>query len=151
MVASELIIVVSVEQLYAFFYTLPTPAVSSGSTISTSSHTSPLDVGGIPHPPSASSSSGWSTFSPRLEFARQGVGSRTKAWRFTDINKDYSFSPTYPAKMVVPSRISDSTLSYAGKYRSKGRIPALTYLHWANQVRPSLAFSFCSLVDMVAA
>ncbi len=33
---------------------------------------------------------------------------------------------------MVPSRISDSTLAYAAKYRSKARIPALSYLHWAN-------------------
>jgi hypothetical protein len=71
-------------------------------------------------------------YNPRTEFSRQGLGTRTKAWRFTDINKDYSFCPTYPSKLVVPSRISDSTLVYTGKYRSKGRIPALTYLHWAN-------------------
>ncbi|ODN73911.1 hypothetical protein L202_07419 [Cryptococcus amylolentus CBS 6039] len=92
----------SVEQLYAFFYVAPSPG------------------------------KGWQTYNARAEFARQGLGTRTKAWRFTDINKDYSFSPTYPNKLVVPSRISDSTLSYAAKYRSKARIPALTYLHWAN-------------------
>ncbi|WVQ72356.1 hypothetical protein IAR50_001907 [Cryptococcus sp. DSM 104548] len=92
----------SVEQLYAFFYVSPAPG------------------------------KGWQTYNPRAEFARQGLGTRTKAWRFTDVNKDYSFSPTYPSKLVVPSRISDSTLSYAAKYRSKARIPALTYLHWAN-------------------
>lgn len=79
-----------------------------------------------------------------------GVGSRTRAWRFTDINKDYSVStvgffssdldlplviqlcPTYPARLVVPTKISDATLQYAAKYRSKGRIPVLAYLHWAN-------------------
>ncbi|KAJ9123898.1 hypothetical protein QFC22_000687 [Naganishia vaughanmartiniae] len=61
-----------------------------------------------------------------------GLGTRTKAWRFTDINKDYTYSPTYPAKLVVPSRISDAVLAYASKYRSKARIPALSYLHWAN-------------------
>jgi hypothetical protein len=72
-------------------------------------------------------------YNPRTEFARQGVGSRTRAWRFTDINRDYNFSPTYPAKLVVPTRISDSVLAYAAKYRSKARIPALSYLHWANQ------------------
>lgn len=94
----------SVEQLYAFFYVPPSPGT------------------------------GWTVFNHRTEFARQGLGARTKAWRFTDINKDYSFSPTYPSKLVVPSRISDSTLTYAGKYRSKARIPALTYLHWANNV-----------------
>lgn len=81
-----------------------------------------------------------------------GVGVRTKAWRFTDINKDYSvsdvqlpsihhltkllqFASTYPSKLVVPARISDATLTYAGKHRSKARIPALSYLHWSNYVR----------------
>ena len=71
-------------------------------------------------------------YDPKREFARQGLGSRSKAWRFTDINAQYAFCPSYPALMAVPSRISDTTLSYAAKYRSKARIPALTYLHWAN-------------------
>lgn len=82
----------------------------------------------------AAAADGWGCYNPRHEFARQGLGTRTKAWRFTDINKDYSFCPTYPSKLVVPSRISDSVLAYAAKYRSKARIPALTYLHWANHV-----------------
>lgn len=71
-------------------------------------------------------------YDAKKEFARQGIGSRSKAWRFTDINAQYAFCPTYPALMAVPSRISDTTLSYAAKYRSKSRLPALTYLHWAN-------------------
>ncbi len=131
----------SLEQLYAFFYKPPTPLPA-----------------GLVGP-------GWTVYNPREEFARMGVGSRTRAWRFTDINKDYSvrvglrrgagaqpltplvlqFSPTYPAKMmVVPAKISDAVLVYAGKYRSKARIPALTYLHWANHVRlPSPRLSGC--------
>lgn len=36
--------------------------------------------------------------------------------------------------MVVPSKISDNTLNYAAKYRSKARIPALSYMHWHNSV-----------------
>ncbi|KAL7419126.1 phosphatidylinositol-3-phosphatase ymr1 [Cryptotrichosporon argae] len=105
----------NIDQLYAFFYTLPT--ASSGS----------VQAG-----PSPATPSGWSAYNPRAEFARQGVGSRTKAWRFTDINREYAFCPTYPAKLVVPSRISDSVLAHAAKYRSKARIPALTYLHRTN-------------------
>ncbi|KAE8271758.1 hypothetical protein A4X09_0g586 [Tilletia walkeri] len=81
---------------------------------------------------SSSSHNGWKFYDPKKEFTRQGIGSRTKAWRFTDLNQTYSFSPTYPNQLVVPSRISDQTLNYAAKYRSKARIPALTYLHWAN-------------------
>ncbi|EGN95533.1 hypothetical protein SERLA73DRAFT_95032 [Serpula lacrymans var. lacrymans S7.3] len=101
----ELTVAPSVNHLYAFFYT-PNP----------------------PYP----TNTGWSLYSPREEFGRMGVGTRTKAWRFTDINKDYSFCPTYPSRLIVPTKISDTTLQYASKYRSKGRIPALTYLHWAN-------------------
>lgn len=109
----------------------------------------------VPNPP-LPTSNGWSIYSPREEFGRMGVGTRTKAWRFTDINKDYSvsasrpmrswclyvisrkflqFCSTYPARLVIPTRISDTTLQYASKYRSKCRIPALTYLHWSNYVR----------------
>lgn len=118
----------SVTQLYAFYY--------------------------VPNPPFPVSN-GWSIYSPREEFLRMGVGTRSKAWRFTDINKDYSvrcrhtltmlcrnlhypnnqLSPTYPARLVVPTRISDTTIQYAAKFRSKCRIPVLTYLHWANYVR----------------
>ena len=36
--------------------------------------------------------------------------------------------------MVVPTKISDNTLQYAANYRSKARIPALTYLHRTNFV-----------------
>ncbi|ORX34963.1 protein-tyrosine phosphatase-like protein [Kockovaella imperatae] len=131
----------SVEQLYAFFYRLPShPALnpqSEPSRPTSLNPSSPLSLSSKePDVPFLSSksqpSTGWDTFNPRTEFARQGVGVRTKAWRFTDINKDYSFCPTYPAKLVVPSRISDNVLSHAGKYRSKARIPALSYLHWAN-------------------
>ncbi|PBK78460.1 phosphatases II [Armillaria solidipes] len=101
----ELTVATSVQQLYAFFYT--------------------------PKPPFPQTD-GWSLYSSREEFGRMGVGTRSKAWRFTDINKDYSFCPTYPARLVVPTRISDTTLQYASKYRSKCRIPVLSYLHWSN-------------------
>lgn len=42
------------------------------------------------------------------------------------------FSPTYPSLLPVPSSISDNTLNYAGRYRSRARIPVLTYLHPIN-------------------
>ncbi|KAG9102167.1 hypothetical protein FS749_014946 [Ceratobasidium sp. UAMH 11750] len=100
----ESTVATSVTKLYAFFY----------------------------QPPIGTPRNGWSAFTPREEFARMGLGTRTKAWRLTDINKDYTFCATYPATLVVPARISDATLSYAAKYRSKARIPALSYLHWGN-------------------
>ena len=74
---------------------------------------------------------GWSVYDPMREWRRQGVD-KNKSWRVTNINKDYSFSETYPATMAVPSTISDSTLNYAKPYRSRHRIPALSYLHPVN-------------------
>ncbi|CAE6476408.1 unnamed protein product [Rhizoctonia solani] len=100
----ESTVTTSVAKLYAFYYSDPKVATRNG----------------------------WSVFTQRQEFGRMGLGTRTKAWRFTEINKDYSFCPTYPATLVVPARISDTTLSYAAKYRSKARIPSLSYLHWGN-------------------
>ncbi|KPV74830.1 uncharacterized protein RHOBADRAFT_376, partial [Rhodotorula graminis WP1] len=75
---------------------------------------------------------GWEVYDVEKEFARMGMGTRSKAWRFTNVNADFQFCPSYPAKIVVPAKISDTTLSYAVKYRSKSRIPGLVYLHWAN-------------------
>ncbi len=44
----------------------------------------------------------------------------------------HQYSPTYPALLPVPAAISDNVLNYAGRYRSRTRIPVLTYLHPVN-------------------
>jgi len=79
----------SMNQLYAFHYRLESPAASgSGSSTDT-----PGQLSSGTSTPHSGSSNGWSVYSPREEFARMGVGSRSKAWRFTDINKDYVVRP----------------------------------------------------------
>lgn len=77
---------------------------------------------------------GWELYDARREFRRMGVGPKEadKGWRISDINHDYSYSPTYPSVLVVPSTVSDNVLKHGGSYRSKVRIPALTYLHPIN-------------------
>ncbi|KAI0878425.1 protein-tyrosine phosphatase-like protein [Hypoxylon argillaceum] len=77
---------------------------------------------------------GWTLYDPRAEFRRQGISTKLvdRGWRISLINKDYGFSPTYPALLVVPSKISDNVIKYAGPYRSRARIPVLTYLHSLN-------------------
>ena len=65
-------------------------------------------------------------------FPHNGAPPRTNAWRFTNVNANYEYCSTYPAVLVVPSKISDSTLNYGKNYRSKARIPGLVYLHWNN-------------------
>ncbi|KAF7560008.1 hypothetical protein G7046_g4145 [Stylonectria norvegica] len=77
---------------------------------------------------------GWSFYDPRAEFRRQGISQKLpdKGWRITHINKDYTFCDTYPAFLVVPSKISDNVLKYARDFRSRNRIPALSYIHPVN-------------------
>ncbi|KAF9961980.1 hypothetical protein BGZ70_008160 [Mortierella alpina] len=77
-----------------------------------------------PSPP-FSAADGWQIYDPLLEYERMGVGSKNDQWRFSDINQSFSI-------LVVPSKISDTVLTYAAKHRSKARIPALSYLHWNN-------------------
>ncbi|CAO1599875.1 phosphatidylinositol-3-phosphatase ymr1 [Xanthoria calcicola] len=77
---------------------------------------------------------GWGLYDARREWKRQGISEKDsdKGWRISKLNTDYGFSPTYPALLAVPSAISDNTLNYAGRYRSRVRLPVLTYLHPVN-------------------
>ncbi|KXJ94407.1 protein-tyrosine phosphatase-like protein [Microdochium bolleyi] len=77
---------------------------------------------------------GWQLYDAKAEFRRQGISSKSidRGWRISSLNKDYAFSPTYPGMLVVPSQISDNVIKYAGAYRSRQRIPVLTYLHPLN-------------------
>lgn len=77
---------------------------------------------------------GWEFYDPKAEFRRQGISEKLpdKGWRVTTINKDYTFCDTYPAFLVVPSKISDNVLKYARDFRSRNRIPVLSYIHPVN-------------------
>lgn len=75
---------------------------------------------------------GWTFYDTVAEFTRQGALGNGANWRITNINSDYQLSPTYPAVFLVPSAVSDSVLNYAAKFRSKARIPALSYYHMLN-------------------
>ncbi|PKS10329.1 hypothetical protein jhhlp_002080 [Lomentospora prolificans] len=77
---------------------------------------------------------GWELYDARAEFRRQGISEKSsdKGWRISTINQDYKFCDTYPGLLVVPSSISDLTLKYAKDFRSRCRIPALSYLHPIN-------------------
>ncbi|CAG8983522.1 hypothetical protein HYALB_00004323 [Hymenoscyphus albidus] len=85
-------------------------------------------------PPQEKEINGWQLYDPKAEFRRQGISEKgaDKGWRISKLNSDYNFSPTYPAVLAVPTTISDNVLNYAAKYRSRERIPALTYLHPVN-------------------
>ncbi|PPQ93282.1 hypothetical protein CVT25_015280 [Psilocybe cyanescens] len=101
----ELTVATSVNQLYAFFYT-PTP----------------------PFP----NNDGWTIYSPRDEYMRMGVGTRSKAWRFTDLNKDYTGSITRSSQPMVGITQSRSV-------QDEKLIEAIFQSHWSPESRVSNA------------
>ncbi|KAF2029297.1 phosphatases II [Setomelanomma holmii] len=86
-----------------------------------------------PKPPE-DQQNGWDIYDARREWKRLGISPKDtdKGWRISEINIEYKYSKTYPALLVVPSKVSDSVLRYAGEYRSRQRIPALVYRHPLN-------------------
>ena len=77
---------------------------------------------------------GWTLYNPVNEYQRMGVGLRATQWRISTVNLDYSLCDTYPSVLAVPSACSDEKLLAAAKFRSRGRIPILSYLHPDNMV-----------------
>ena len=50
-------------------------------------------------------------------------------WQLTTMNKDYMLCDTYPSQLFVPNSADKTVLLGSSRFRSKGRLPALTYLH----------------------
>ncbi len=83
---------------------------------------------------SLGSHAGWyDAYNPAEEFARQGATDAINPltgqlqWRATAVNEQYQFSPTYPHHIMVPATVTDANLAPLQRFRSKGRIPALTW------------------------
>ncbi|GAM17849.1 hypothetical protein SAMD00019534_010240 [Acytostelium subglobosum LB1] len=72
---------------------------------------------------------GWSVFNLEEEYKRQGVGKPGSGWRITNVNAKYEKCDTYPSLLAIPERINDSELDSVFKFRSRGRIPALSWKH----------------------
>ncbi|XP_025830809.1 myotubularin-related protein 8 [Agrilus planipennis] len=67
------------------------------------------------------------SFSLEKEYRRMGVPNNY--WALTNLNKNYELCETYPTKICVPVSAASNILIGSAKFRSKGRLPVLTYLH----------------------
>lgn len=70
---------------------------------------------------------GWALYDAQAEYTRMGALGGKRKWRLSTANASHKLCATYPRHLVVPSVISDNVLTYAAKYRSKGRLPVLSY------------------------
>jgi Myotubularin-like phosphatase domain len=65
--------------------------------------------------------------SVRDDFARLGLLHSDK-WRVTSLNEDYKLCPTYHKTLIVPAQLSDDLISDAANFRSRGRLPVVTWV-----------------------
>ena len=72
---------------------------------------------------------GWKIYDLKKEFIRQGVifDDPNCTFRICNINKDFKNISTYPQDLVEPKSLSDDVILKASKYRTKGRVPTLSY------------------------
>jgi myotubularin-related protein 1/2 len=73
------------------------------------------------------SSNGWNVYDPVFELKRQGLPN--ESWRISKINQNYKISDTYPSIFAVPTTATDDDLKAVASFRSRGRIPILSWLH----------------------
>nr|XP_045364902.1 myotubularin-related protein 2 isoform X4 [Camelus bactrianus] len=74
---------------------------------------------------------GWKLYDSLSEHRRQGIPN--ESWRITKINERYELCDTYPALLVVPANIPDEELKRVASFRSRGRIPVLSWIHPESQ------------------
>ncbi|MFH4974037.1 hypothetical protein AB6A40_000746 [Gnathostoma spinigerum] len=77
---------------------------------------------------------GWELFDTVKEFHRMNVPNET--WCLTKINDLYEFADTYPAILAVPSAAfaeGNEFLERVGEFRSKQRIPVLSWIDSSTQ------------------
>ncbi|KAF0045624.1 hypothetical protein F2P81_002153 [Scophthalmus maximus] len=74
---------------------------------------------------------GWNVYKPIEEFRRQGLPN--SKWRITFINKNYELCDTYPTVLAVPFKSKEEDLRRVAAFRSRGRIPVLSWIHRENQ------------------
>ncbi|XP_051506911.1 myotubularin-like isoform X3 [Myxocyprinus asiaticus] len=73
---------------------------------------------------------GWNVYEPMEEYRRQGLPNNE--WRVTFINMNYELCDTYPTVLVVPYKAPDEDLRRVATFRSRCRIPVLSWFHKEN-------------------
>ena len=72
---------------------------------------------------------GWGVYQPEDEFKRMNAGVK---WRICDVNKGYKHISSYPELFIVPKAVNDEMILGSVKFRSKGRLPVLSWINPSN-------------------
>jgi len=60
------------------------------------------------------------------------VAQQAKWWR-SDVNEKYEICKSYPSFLIVPASITNEDIKEVAKFRNKGRIPAVVWMHPIHQ------------------
>ncbi|XP_064481427.1 myotubularin-related protein 2-like [Ornithodoros turicata] len=77
------------------------------------------------------SANGWAVYDPIAEYRRMGLP--TESWKTSNINENYRLCDTYPAVLAVPAAADNNLLEAVASFRSRGRIPVLSWIHPESQ------------------
>lgn len=69
----------------------------------------------------------WDPFLLATEYMRMGIPNQH--WKIDDGNSNFDLCDTYPPLIYVPTSTSKAMLLGSSKFRSRGRLPALSYCH----------------------
>ncbi|KAJ8015140.1 hypothetical protein DPEC_G00023060 [Dallia pectoralis] len=72
----------------------------------------------------------WDFLNLKSEYSRMGLPNRL--WRLSPINHHYKVSDTYPADLYVPKSATPQVIVGSSKFRSRGRLPTLSYYYREN-------------------
>lgn len=72
-------------------------------------------------------------YDARAEFERQGALQEDSGWRETTLNHEFELCSTYPKVLLFPKTMEDSDIKEVSKFRSKQRLPSLSWLHPENR------------------
>ncbi|XP_044538828.1 myotubularin-related protein 8 [Gracilinanus agilis] len=73
---------------------------------------------------------GWKMIDLKSDYKRMGIPN--EYWEITDANKNFEVCSTYPPELVIPKAASRAMVVGCAKFRSRGRIPVLSYFHKEN-------------------
>ncbi|KAM3827526.1 phosphatidylinositol-3,5-bisphosphate 3-phosphatase MTMR8 [Vipera latastei] len=83
-----------------------------------------------PKTPEGSRETGWKSIDVKADYLRMGIES--SSWEISNVNKDYEICSTYSRELVVPKAAARAMVLGSAKFRSRGRIPVLSYLYKEN-------------------
>ncbi|KTF76850.1 hypothetical protein cypCar_00032952 [Cyprinus carpio] len=69
----------------------------------------------------------WGFIDLKAEFSRMGIP--RNLWHVTAANHEYRLCDTYPSELFVPKSASPAVIVGSAKFRSRGRLPVLSYFH----------------------